>query len=286
VSTADPYAVRPSVHWYWGVAVAWVIAAVCLFFAVKPLVDILDITPVPVANRTTLAITGDGLTVYATGGISTSAVCSVTDAGGNVYDLQGVTGTSTFEVTAADGSRMNPIATTPTSLAPGQYTLHCVGVRGLLLWLGDRVNFDGLLLQIGGMFILTGLFGIAGLIVLIVVLVKRHNSKNRTRWAQAAYAGWGQWYASPYGGQTGYPGYPQQEYPQQGYPQSGYPQSGYPQQGYPQQGYPQGGYQQPTYPQPGWPTPDTDASGNGPGDAQPPIPPPSDGSTEQRTDGR
>ena len=237
MASSDPYQVRPSARWYAAVVVAWIVAALCMFFAVKPLIDVLDVTPIPIENRTTLGISGDGLTVYATGRVAGAALCSVTDDNGNTYTLQGVTDTSTFEVTAADGSKMYPIATTPKDLVPGTYALRCARIGATLLGFGDRINFDGVLLQIGGMFILAGLFGVAGLVVLIVVLVKRRNSKNRARWAQAAYGGWGQWYASPYGG---YPGYPQQGYPQSGYPQAGYPQSGYPQAGYPQPGWPPG----------------------------------------------
>ena len=235
MASADPYQICPSARWYAAVVVAWVVAAVCIFFAVKPLIDVLDVTPSPIDNRTTLGISGDGLTVYATNGVAAGAICSITDEAGKVSLLDGVTDTSTFEVTAADGSTMHPIATTPKNLLPGTYTLRCVGVRGALLGFGDRINFDGILLQVGGMFILTGLFGVAGLVVLIVVLVKRHNSKNRARWAQAAYAGWGQWYASPYSGYPSQsPGYP-------GYPQPGYPQPSYPQPDWPP-GQPSGGY--------------------------------------------
>jgi hypothetical protein len=233
VASADPYAIRPPAHWYAAVAVAWVIATVCMFFAVKPLFDILDVTPVPIDNRSSVGISTDGLTIYATGSAATSALCRVTDVSGNVYPLEAVTATGTFDVTGVNGSQMYPIATTPTNLAPGTYTLRCAGVGSSLLGFGDRIDFDGLMLQVGGMFILAGLFGVGGLVILIVVLVRRHNSRNRVRWAQAAYAGWGQWYASPYGG----------------YPAGG-SSPGYP--GYPQQGYPQGGYGQPTYPQYGW----------------------------------
>jgi hypothetical protein len=240
VASSDPYQVHPSARWYAAVVVAWIVAAVCMFFAIKPLIDVLDVTPIPIDNRTTLGISGDGLTVYATGGVVGGALCSLTDENGNVYTLEGVTDTSTFEVTAADGSTMHPIATTPKDLVPGTYTLRCAGVGATLLGFGDRINYDAVLLQIGGMFILAGLFGVAGLVVLIVVLVRRHNSKRRLRWAQAAYAGWGQWYASPYAGypgpSAGYPGYPQQGYPQTGYPQATYPppdgSSGQPYGGY------------------------------------------------------
>jgi hypothetical protein len=231
VTSADPYQVRPSARWYAAVVAAWVIAAVCLFFAVKPLWGVLDVTPIPIDNRASVGVSDDGLTVYAPNSVSSAAACTVTDGTGNVFPLDSVAATSTFEVTGVDGTRMYPIATTPKDLASGTYTLRCAGVGAQLLGFGDRIDFDAVLLQIGGMFILSGLFGVAGLIVLIVVLVKRHNSRNRMRWAQAAYAGWGQWYASPYGGYPAagaYPGYPQQ------------------------QAYPAPGYGQPTYPQPGW----------------------------------
>jgi len=256
VASADPYQVRPSARWYAAVVVAWIVAAVCIFFAVKPLIDVLDVTPIPIDNRTSLGISGNGLTVYATGSVAGSSVCSVMDENGNVSLLDGVTDTSTFEVTAADGSTMQPIATTPKDLVPGTYTLRCVGVRGALLGFGDRINFDGVLLQVGAMFILAGLFGVAGLVVLIVVLVKRHNSKSRLRWAQAAYAGWGQWYAPPYGGYPGTSG----GYP--GHPQQGYPQSGYEQTTYPQQEWPSG--QTSGWSPPGWTEP--------PAAGQPPTP--------------
>jgi hypothetical protein len=70
-------------------------------------------------------------------------------------------------------------------------------------------------------------------------LVKRHNSKSRIRWTQAAYAGWGQWYSYPYGSSPGgnqggagqppaYPG----AYHQPGQPVAGSPQVGWP-YGYP-----------------------------------------------------
>jgi hypothetical protein len=225
VAAADPYQVRPSARWYALVVVAWLIAAVCLFFAMKPFFDVLDVTPIPTSNRAAIDISDNGLTVYASTSVSGGSLCSLSDTGGNVVSLESVTETSTFEVTAADGTRMYPIATTPKGLAPGSYTLRCAGIGGVLLGRGDRIDFESLLLQVGGMFLLSGVFGVAGLVVLIVVLVKRHNSKNRARWAQAAYAGWGQWYASPY---AGYPGYPQQGYPQQGYPQQGYPQQSWP----------------------------------------------------------
>jgi hypothetical protein len=236
VSTSDQYQIRPAAPWYALVAVAWVIAAVCMFFAMKPLFGVLDVTPIPIDNRASVGISNDGLTVYAATTASTSALCTVTDVSGNVYQLDGVTDTGTFDVRAADGTRMLPIATTPDDLVPGTYTLRCIGVGSSVLGFGDRIDFDGVLLQVGGMFILSGLFGVAGLVVLIVLLVKRHNSKNRLRYAQAAYAGWGQWYASPYGGYQAGSAYP--GYPQQGYPQTGYPQQGH--QGYPTAGWPYG----------------------------------------------
>src|SRR3954468_15641942 len=212
-----------------------------MVFAVKPFFDVLDVTPTPVSNRATVQVSGDGLTVYATTAVSGGSLCSLSDGAGNAVALQGVANTGTFEVTASDGTRMYPIATTPQDLAAGSYTLRCVGIGGLPLALGDRVDFEGVLLQVGGLFILAGFLGMAGLVVLIVVLVRPHSSKTRVRMAQAAYAGWGQWYASPYAGYPGYPDYPQQT------PQPGYPQYGSPQQT-PQPGYPQYGSPQPTWP--------------------------------------
>jgi hypothetical protein len=232
VAEADPYRIRPSAYWYGLVAVAWLLAAVCMFFAMKPFFDVLDVTPVPTDNRALVDVSGEGLTVYATASISGGSLCTLSDGRGRVVSLEGVTDAGTFEVTTADGTQMYPIATTPKGLAAGEYTLRCAGVGGLLLGLGDRVDYDAVLLQVGGMFILAGVFGLGGLALLIVLLVKRHSSKERARWAHAAYAGWGQWYSTGY---PAYQGYPQQEY--QGYPgyagYSGYP--GYAQSGYPQQ---------------------------------------------------
>jgi hypothetical protein len=214
VATADWLKVRPSARWYALVAVAWLLAAVCGSFAMKSMVDMLGVTPTPIANRSSVHISDEGLTVYA---VTSSALCTLTDDSRAVIALDRVRDATAFKLTSSDGTLMYAVATTPDGLASGTYTLRCRGIGAGVLGVGDRVDIDGMLLRVGGMMILTGVFGVAGLIVLIVVLVKRHNSKARLQWAQAAYAGWGQWYASPYSGYPGYPDYPGYP-PQQGHP--------------------------------------------------------------------
>ena len=76
MSSADPYAIRPSGRWYAVVAVAWVIATICLFYAIRPMVHVFGINPLPIDNRATVAITGEGLTVYAATTASASGLGS------------------------------------------------------------------------------------------------------------------------------------------------------------------------------------------------------------------
>jgi hypothetical protein len=218
MASKDPYQIRPSAYWYGVVGVAWVASIVCMVFAMKPFFDVVDVTPTRAVNRAAVDVPEGGLTVYASSSISGAPLCSLVDRAGHIVPLDDVTDSSSFHVTASDGTRMYPIATTPSDLPAGQYTLRCVGIGSLRLALGDRIDFEHVLLQVGGLFILAGFLGVAGLVVLIVVLVRRHNSKARVRWAQAAYAGWGQWYAQPYAPHGQYPGQPQQGYGQPGWP--------------------------------------------------------------------
>jgi hypothetical protein len=248
VSSADQSQhIRPSAGWYLVVAAAWVGAVVCVVFAFKPLFDVLDITPTPVDNHGSVTVSDEGLTVY-TSSSARAVVCRLLDGRGRPYALQRVSDTGTVEVNGLAGSPMYPVATTPDGFAPGTYTLECVGAGESALGYGDRVDWEGVVVQLGLLFILAGFLGVGGLVVLIVLLVRRHNSKERLRWAQAAYAGWGQWYgygsAYPYGSAPG-------SYPPGGSPQTGYPTGGYPPTGDPG-GSPQPGYPPPDYTQSGW----------------------------------
>jgi hypothetical protein len=263
--------VRPSAWWYLLVVVLWVAAAILAILTVKPIIDVFTSDVHPVSNGGQIDVPDDGITIYSTRNVNSTA-CDLTDSAGNATALDAFDNGDEFDFDAANGPHVYAVGVTPDDFPAGTYTLTCQRPAGSDFYSGKRVDF----VEIGTRFLVGfgggGLLGLAGLIVLIVLLVRRHNAKSRIRQYQAAYgypASYGQ-YGSPSGYQApgtypppgGYP--PPTDYPQQG--TGTYPPS-YPGQETGESPPPP----PPPPPPPSYPPPDDDGTGSSTGsDDNPP----------------
>jgi hypothetical protein len=179
--------VRPSAWWYLA-AGALLLAAIGLVVTVVVTgVRLVDdgVSRVP-ASRV-IPVTADGLTVYAAHRPS-NRDCTLTARDGQVTNLD----TPGYDLNATiRGTLVHAIASAPTGLPPGLYTISCTGVSPQTpLWTGDRIPIWSIILRS----VAAAGCLLVGLALLIVLIVMRTLSKNRIKSmrlvAPGGYGGW------------------------------------------------------------------------------------------------
>lgn len=185
MSTPEPdLRVRPSARWYLLPIGIFVACVIIVFFAFKPLLDLVGQGIDPVRNGAQVTVPVGGITVYSQDE-NVSRDCALVDDSGSASALKAFETDVNLDPPNSPGYQA--LASTPEGFSAGAYLLQCPQAdAGARLGLGARLDIESLSKRATVGVLVSLAAGLIGLMILIVLLVKRHNSKSRRRLAAPA----------------------------------------------------------------------------------------------------